>query len=139
MPNKLRANIDLAKIQGSYWIKSPKTGELCLIIVPSASRLKRYATKKEGGKDSLFANLEVVPFKNPPVDREDTHFVVEPSTREEREQPDPPRLPVLGSAREYAPYAPTTAPRQSAPPASSLADEDWTRGLDGDDNDEKPF
>lgn len=138
MPNKLRANIDLAKIQGSYWVKSPKTGERCLLIVPSASRLKHYSTKKEGGKDSLYGSLEIVPFKNPPIDREDTHFVVEPSTKEEREQPNPPQLPIIGSAREYQPYGEASsqpvARRTVPPPAADDSSADFTA-----DDDEIPF
>lgn len=138
MPNKSRLNIDFAKLQGSYWIKSPKTGEQCLVIVPSLSRMKRYPTKKEGAKDSLFCSLEVVPLKNPPLDREDTHFVVEPSTREEREQPNATRLPILGSGREYFPFSGQQAAIQ-APPPPVAATEDWSSDIDGNDNDEIPF
>ena len=133
MPNKLRLNIDLAKIQGALWFTSPKTGEKCLVIVPSKSRMKRYESKKETAQDAMYFSAEIVPLKNPPLDREDTHFVVEPTTREERDQPDLPRLPILGSAREYAPYVAgstvSTRPATTAPAAG----EKWHDGLDGDE------
>jgi len=124
MPNKLRLNIDLAKLQGALWFTSPKTGEKCLVIVPSRSRFKAYASKKPDKADSLYANLEVVPLKNGPNDREDTHFVVEPTTKDERESRDPPQLPILGSAREYdfGPLRPK-APQEQMP-ASSMDEVD---------------
>lgn len=141
MPNKLRLNIDLAKVQGAQWFKSPKTGEMCLVIVPSKSRAKYYPTKQEGKADSLYASLEVVPLKNPPLDREDTHFVVEPTTRDERESENPPRLPILGNAREFAPRSETAHPGVSTRPqaASPAASGPMSRPLDEDMDDEIPF
>lgn len=135
MPNKLRLNIDLSKIQGALWFTSPKSGEKCLVIVPSKSRMKRYESKKEGAQDAMYFSAEIVPLKNPPLDREDTHFVVEPTTRDEREQANPPRLPILGSAREFAPYGnspnqPRTTP---APAAQASNGASVTDGLEDDD------
>lgn len=127
MPNKHRLSIDLAKVQGALWFTSPKTGEKCLVIVPSKARAKHYATKKEGQQDSLYLALEVVPLKNGPNDREDTHFITEPSTREEREDPNFTRMPILGNGREYdfgskpAPRAVNPAPQQET---AMVADED---------------
>jgi hypothetical protein len=132
MANKLRLNIDLAQLQGALWFKSPKTGEQCLVIVPSKSRLKFYQSKKEGKVDSLYGSLEIVPFKNGPNDREDTHFVVEPTTREERESPEPPKLPIIGTAREY-----DNGPRPAARAVNPAPQQDST-SIAGDD-DEIPF
>ena len=137
MPNKLRLNIDYAQIQGAVWCKSPKTGEMCLVIVPSKSRLKPYKYKKEGKVNSLYGSIEIVPFPNGPNDREDTHFAVEPTTKEERESRNPPRLPILGTAREYE-------RRDASPPARKM--EDWGGShlpdpptADGVEEDDIPF
>lgn len=132
MPNKIRLNIDFAQLQGAMWFKSPKTGEMCLVIVPSKSRLKPYKSKKPEKPDSLYGSLEVVPFKDGPNDRDDTHFVVEPTTREERESPTPLRMPILGSAREYD-NAPKPQTR-SAPPSPQQDDV-----ISGGADDEIPF
>jgi hypothetical protein len=144
MPNKLRLNIDLSKIQGSLWFTSPNTGEKCLVIVPSRSRMKHYPTKKEGAKDSLYGTLEVVPFKSGPNDREDTHFVVEPTTKDERDSGNPPQFPILGNAREYEPFAtaqPAAASTKRNPsiPASSHEQREKPEGWDAEEGDEIPF
>ena len=131
MPHKHRLNIDFAKITGAIWFTSPK-GERCLAIVPSKSRMKRFATKKEGGVDSLYGDIEIVPLKAGPNDREQTHFIVESTTREERESAAPPQLPIIGMAREYVPYG-QPASATSYPRVGATPEPEMTAAVEGDE------
>lgn len=137
MPNKLRLNIDFAKLQGAIWFTSPRTGEKCLVIVPSKSLMKRYPSKKEDQPDSLYGAIEIIPFKDGPNDRDETHFAKEPTTREERECATPLQMPYLGNAREY-----DNGPRQSttsAPPRQQQQPPPQNAPALADSEDEIPF
>lgn len=98
MANKLNCYIDVLKLQGAHRMKlKNKAGELtdCIVIALPSSRIR---FGKKGGANLA---LSLVPNKNGPDDFDNTHWVCEPSTKEERERDDPPKLPILGNAREY--------------------------------------
>lgn len=98
--NKLNISINLLALQGAC--KATIKGEECLVIRLDKSRAKVH----QNGK--IYLNLEAVANKDGKDQYGNTHFIVEPTTREEREGGL--KLPTIGKGRVYEPKS--TQPRQ---------------------------
>ena len=127
MSNKLSAYIDLAKLQGAYRCRIK--GFDGIFIKLDESRAK--VSAKDASRVNL--SLSLVPNRDGKDDYGQTHWIVEPTTKEEREsQPDAPKLPILGNAREFdddnKPRATPPKPTTPRPPEGGADD-----GLEGDD------
>ena len=131
--SKLSLSIDLCQLQGASIVTS-KAGTPCLVINLPESRAKLY-DKKDGNK-AVYLKLEAV--ESDKLRNEDTHFVVEPTTKEERAEGV--RLPIIGNGREYFPVTGEQQPqRQQQPPRRAPQREpepeepSFDDGTDGDD------
>lgn len=137
MPNKLSAYIDLAKLQGAHRMKlKGKDGQPrdCVVIVLDQARAK----VSERNPERINLSLAIVPNRDGKDDFGQTHWICEPTTKDERESANPPKFPILGNAREFddtaggqrtarpAGGSPVTQPAQGA--AEGMAD-----GLEDDD------
>lgn len=91
---KLSLSIDLCQLQGAQIVTS-KSGTQCLVLNLNESRAKLY--NKKDGTLAVYLRLEAV--GSDKLRNEDTHFVVEPTTKEEREGGL--KLPIIGNGREY--------------------------------------
>jgi hypothetical protein len=85
---KLNISINLLQLQGAC--KATIKGEDCVVIRIAKSRAKPH----QNGK--VYLNLEAVSNKNG-----ETHFVAEPSTKEERES-GAAKLPIIGNGKEWS-------------------------------------
>jgi hypothetical protein len=90
---KLNISINLLQVQGAY--KATIKSEDCVVIRIAKSRAKPH----QNGK--VYLNLEAVSNKNGEDDYGNTHFVAEPSTKEERES-GAPKLPIIGNGKEWS-------------------------------------
>lgn len=135
MPNKFNAYIDLAKLQGAYRHSlKGRDGKLhdCLIINLGESRVKP-------GRDpaKLHLSLTLVPNRDGKDDFGQTHWITEPTTQEERQRPDAPKLPILGNAREFDDNSkPATHTRATTSRSTTHKADDHVPGAD---DDEIPF
>lgn len=114
MANKLNAYIDLAKLQGAHRLRLK--GKDCIVINLEASRAK----VSERNPERVNLSLSLVPNREGKDDFGQTHWICEPTTKDERESADPPKFPILGNAREFEDGGQRTArpaPRQDAPTA----------------------
>lgn len=112
MANKLSAYIDLAKLQGAYRLRLK--GKDCIVINLEASRAK----VSERNPERVNLSLSLVPNRDGKDDFGQTHWICEPTTKDERESANPPKFPILGNAREFEDGGQRTArpaPRQDAP------------------------
>jgi hypothetical protein len=91
--NKLNISINLLALQGAC--KATIKGEECLVIRLDKSRAKVH----QNGK--IYLNLEAVANKDGKDQYGNTHFVVEPTSREEREGGL--KLPIIGNGKVYEP------------------------------------
>lgn len=131
MANKLNCYIDVLKLQGAHRMRlKNKAGEPtdCIVIALPSSRIR---FGKKGGANLA---LSLVPNKNGPDDFDNTHWICEPSTKEERESIDPPKLPILGNAREYD-NGPRPAPQRTTVVTAAAQGEEMA----ATDDDEIPF
>ena len=106
---KLSLSIDLCQLQGAQIVTS-KSGTQCLVLNLNESRAKLY-TKKDGTL-AVYLRLEAV--GSDKLRNEDTHFVVEPTTKEEREGGL--KLPIIGNGREYVNAVGQPQRQQQQPP-----------------------
>lgn len=90
---KLNISINLLQLQGAC--KATIKGEDCVVIRIAKSRAKPH----QNGK--VYLNLEAVSNKNGADDYGNTHFVVEPSTKDERES-GAAKLPIIGNGKEWS-------------------------------------
>ena len=90
---KLNISINLLQLQGAC--KASIKGEDCVVIRIAKSRAKPH----QNGK--VYLNLEAISNKNGEDDYGNTHFVAEPSTKEERES-GAPKLPIIGNGKEWS-------------------------------------
>jgi len=90
---KLNLSINLLQLQGA--VRATIKGEDCVVIRLAKSRAKPH----QNGK--VYLNLEAVTNKNGADDYGNTHFVCEPSTKEERES-GAERLPIIGNGNEWS-------------------------------------
>ena len=138
---KLSLSIDLCQLQGAQIVTS-KSGTQCLVLNLNESRAKLY--NKKDGTLAVYLRLEAV--GSDKLRNEDTHVVVEPTTKEEREGGL--KLPIIGNGREYVnavgqPQRQQQQPRQQQrqpsryqPPAPPAEHEgQWV----GEDNEDIPF
>ena len=95
MPNKLNAYIDLAKLQGAYRLRLK--GKDCIVINLDEARAKPSPKNAE----RVYLSLSLVPNRDGKDDFGNTHWICEPTTKDERESANPPKFPILGNAREY--------------------------------------
>lgn len=119
---KLNLSINVLQLQGA--VRATIKGEDCVVIRLAKSRAKPH----QNGK--VYLNLEAVTNKNGADDYGNTHFVCEPSTKEERES-GAERLPIIGNGKEWSneghqPPARTTRQIPRAQPQEDA-------GTDGDD------
>lgn len=90
---KLNISINLLQLQGAC--KATIKGEDCVVIRIAKSRAKPH----QNGK--IYLNLEAVSNKNGEDDYGNTHFVAEPSTKDERES-GAAKLPIIGNGKEWS-------------------------------------
>jgi hypothetical protein len=90
---KLNISINLLQLQGAC--KATIKGEDCVVIRIAKSRAKPH----QNGK--VYLNLEAISNKNGEDDYGNTHFVAEPSTKEERES-GAAKLPIIGNGKEWS-------------------------------------
>jgi hypothetical protein len=98
--NKLNISINLLALQGVC--KATIKGEECLVIRLDKSRAKVH----QNGK--IYLNLEAVANKDGKDQYGNTHFIVEPTSREEREGGL--KLPIIGNGKVCEPKG--SQPRQ---------------------------
>lgn len=126
MANKLSCYIDLLKIQGAHRLTiKNKQGEPtdCIVIALPNSRVRF------GKKGGAHLSLSIVPNKEGADDFDNTHWICEPTTKEERESANPPKFPILGNAREYINSSPPSRRIESAPPGM----DEMSGDVDGDE------
>lgn len=121
--NKLNISINILALQGAC--KATIKGEECLVIRLDKSRAKAH----QNGK--IYLNLEAVANKDGKDQYGNTHFIVEPTTREEREGGL--KLPTIGKGRVYEPKG--TKPRQERKGTGNAGQQAWQ----DDDSSEVPF
>lgn len=121
--NKLNLSINLLALQGAC--KATIKGEECLVIRLDKSRAKVH----QNGK--IYLNLEAVANKDGKDQYGNTHFVVEPTTREERQEGL--KLPIIGNGKVYEPKG--SQPRQERNETGNAGQQAWQ----DDDSSEVPF
>lgn len=95
MSNKLSAYIDIAKLQGAYRLRLK--GKDCIVINLEEARAK----PSERNPERVNLSLAIVPNREGKDDFGQTHWICEPTTKDERESANPPKFPILGNAREF--------------------------------------
>jgi len=111
---KLNISINLLQLQGS--VRATVKGEDCVILRLEKSRAKPH----QNGK--VYLNLEAVANKNGVDDYGNSHFIVEPSTKEERES-GAAKLPIIGNGKEWSHKIRFGASRDDAGSAARLSSE----------------
>lgn len=134
MANKLSAYIDLAKLQGAHRMQiKGKDGQPkdCIVINLEQARAK----PSEKHPERVNLSLSLVPNRDGRDDFGQTHWICEPTSKEERESDNPPKLPILGNAREYEDGPkPTPQQRHTRPAtAESSSGSELSEGLADDD------
>ena len=115
---KLNISINLLQLQGAC--KATIKGEDCVVIRIAKSRAKPH----QNGK--VYLNLEAISNKNGEDDYGNTHFVAEPSTKDERES-GAPKLPIIGNGKEWSnegQQARKALPTRQAPQEQAQDDEE---------------
>jgi hypothetical protein len=130
MPNKISAYIDLAKLQGAHRLLLK--GKDCIVINLEASRAK----VSERNSERVNLSLSLVPNREGRDEFGQTHWICEPTTKDERESPNPPKLPILGNGREYEDGGQRAARPAPGKPVTSTQPESVAEGLE---DDEIPF
>lgn len=102
---KLNISINLLQLQGA--VRATIKGEDCIVIRLAKSRAKPH----QNGK--VYLNLEAVTNKNGEVQYGNTHFVCEPTTKEDRMSGGD-KLPIIGNGKEW-----TNEGQQSSPPRTT--------------------
>ncbi len=90
---KLNISINLLQLQGA--VRATIKGEDCVVLRLAKSRAKPH----QNGK--VYLNLEAVSNKNGEDQYGNTHFVCEPSTKEERMSGGD-KLPIIGNGKEWS-------------------------------------
>jgi hypothetical protein len=98
---KINISINLLQLQGAC--KATIKGEECVVIRLAKSRAKPH----QNGK--VYLSLEAVSNRNGADDYGNTHFVVEPQTKDERES-GADKLPILGNGKEWSNEGQQTQP-----------------------------
>jgi hypothetical protein len=129
MANKLNAYLDLAKLQGAYRLRLK--GKDCIVINLDEARAKPSPKNAE----RVYLSLSLVPNRDGKDDFGNTHWICEPTTKDERESANPPKFPILGNAREYDDHGggQRTARPAAGSPVTSGSDAPMTDGMEDDD------
>lgn len=118
--NKIGTSIDILKLQG--FKPFTKNGRSGAFVFFDESRIKPHQN------GSAYLALDVVERKDGEDDYGKTHFVVEPVSKDEREQGV--KLPIIGNGKGWSDGpgarkpAQREAPRREAPPARATRDND---------------
>lgn len=89
---KLNQSIDILALQGA--VRATIKGEDCVVIRLAKSRAKPHSNGK------VYLNLEAIERKDGEDNYGNTHFIAEPSTKEERESGV--KLPIIGNGKEWS-------------------------------------
>jgi len=89
---KLNQSIDILALQGA--VRATIKGEDCVVIRLAKSRAKPH----QNGK--IYLNLEAIERKDGEDNFGNTHFVAEPSTKDERQNGV--KLPIIGNGKEWS-------------------------------------
>jgi len=129
MANKLNAYLDLAKLQGAYRLRLK--GKDCIVINLDEARAKPSPKNAE----RVYLSLSLVPNRDGKDDFGNTHWICEPTTKDERESANPPKFPILGNAREYDDHGggQRTARPAAGSPVTSGSDAPMADGMEDDD------
>jgi hypothetical protein len=129
MANKLNAYLDLAKLQGAYRLRLK--GKDCIVINLDEARAKPSPKNAE----RIYLSLSLVPNRDGKDDFGNTHWICEPTTKDERESANPPKFPILGNAREYDDHGggQRTARPAAGSPVTSGSDAPMADGMEDDD------
>jgi hypothetical protein len=129
MPNKLNSYIDLAKLQGAYRLRLK--GKDCIVINLEEARAKPSPKNPE----RVYLSLSHVPNREGKDDFGNTHWICEPTTKDERESANPPKFPILGNAREYDDHGggQRTARPAGGSPVTSGSEAPLADGMEDDD------
>lgn len=125
---KLNISINLLQLQGAC--KATIKGEDCVVIRIAKSRAKPH----QNGK--VYLNLEAISNKNGEDDYGNTHFVAEPSTKDERES-GAAKLPIIGNGKEWSNEGQQARQTRQASPTRHAPQEQAQD--DGTNGDEIPF
>ena len=129
MANKLNAYLDLAKLQGAYRLRLK--GKDCIVINLDEARAKISPKNPE----RVYLSLSLVPNRDGKDDFGNTHWICEPTTKDERESANPPKFPILGNAREYDDHGggQRTARPAAGSPVTSGSEAPLADGMEDDD------
>lgn len=125
--NKIGTSIDILKLQGAQRMTS-KSGRDIIVIDMAGSRLKPH------NNGSVYLALDVVERKDGADDYGKTHFVVEPVTKQERE--DGVKLPIIGNGKAWGDGPGAKKPTQREAPRR---EDQPARATNHEDDDEIPF
>jgi hypothetical protein len=122
---KLNQSIDILALQGA--VRATIKGEDCVVIRLAKSRAKPHSNGK------VYLNLEAIERSGGEDNFGNTHFVAEPSTKDERQSGV--KLPIIGNGKEWSnegrqghQQAFTRTPRQAP-----KQEQDHGDGTDGDE------
>lgn len=101
---KLNLSINVLQLQGA--VRATIKGEDCIVIRLAKSRAKAH----QNGK--VYLNLEAVSNKNGEDQYGNSHFVCEPTTKEERMSGGD-KLPIIGNGKEWSNEGQQSAPART--------------------------
>jgi len=118
---KLNISINLLQLQGA--VRATVKGEDCISLRLTKGRAKPH----QNGK--IYLNLEAVANKNGEDQYGNSHFICEPTTKEERESGV--KLPIIGNGKEWSNEGPQAAPARTtrniprAQPQPDTGEDTW--------------
>jgi hypothetical protein len=127
---KLNISINILQLQGA--VRATIKGEDCLVIRIAKSRAKAH----QNGK--VYLNLEAVGNRDGEDQYGNTHFICEPTTKEERES-GAAKLPILGNGKEWTNEGQQSHTTMPARTTRNIPREQPQAQDDGTDGDDIPF
>ena len=123
--NKLNISIDLLALQGAC--KATIKGEECVVIRLGKSRAKPH----QNGK--VYLNLEAIENRQGEDKYGNTHFICEPTTKDERAEGV--KLPIIGNGKVFTFGQRQDAPKRQETVRRTAADalDDAQAGIEGDE------
>jgi hypothetical protein len=125
---KLNISINLLQLQGATRLKS-QSGKDCIVIDLAASRAKPH----QNGK--VYLNLEAISNRDGEDQYGNSHFVCEPTTKDERES-GAVKLPIIGNGKEWTNEG-TSYKKMDNPPARTTRNIPRAQPQAQDDTDEQ--
>lgn len=113
--NKLNLSINLLGLQGASLITS-KAGTECVVIDLNKARAKKHANGK------VYLNLEAKENKDGTDRYGNTHFVAEPTTRDERQEGL--KLPIIGNGKVFDFTKRQDAPKRQESSNAAMPEDD---------------